>query len=66
MEAAGNLTLHGPVYPKKLDIQSRNGHYQGAAQLKRMDFGIEPVSVGGGGVKVKNELRVEFDTVAKP
>ena len=63
---AGNLTLHGQTHPAKLDIQSRNGHYQGAAQLKQMDFGIEPVSVGGGAVKVKNERRVEFDIMARP
>ena len=34
-------------------------------QLKQRDFGIEPISIGGGAVKVKNELRVEFDIVAK-
>jgi hypothetical protein len=33
--------------------------------LKQRDFGIEPVSVGGGTVKVKDELRVEFEIVAK-
>jgi polyisoprenoid-binding protein YceI len=63
---AGNLTLHGQTRPVKLDVQAKNGHYQGAAQLKQRDFGIEPISVGGGAVKVKNELRVEFDIVAKP
>lgn len=63
---AGDLTLHGQTHPVKLDIQSRNGHYQGAAELKQRDFGIEPVSAGGGAAKVKNELRVEFDIVAKP
>ncbi len=44
-KVTGDLTLHSPTYPKKLDTQSRNGHYQGAAQLKQMDFGIEPVSI---------------------
>ena len=63
---AGNLTVHGQTRPIKLEVQAKNGHYQGAAQLKQRDFGIEPISVGGGAVKVKNELRVEFDIVAKP
>jgi len=34
--------------------------------VKQKDFGIEPIVVGGGAVKVKNELRVEFDIMAKP
>jgi polyisoprenoid-binding protein YceI len=62
----GDLTLHGQARPVKLDVQSHNGHFKGAAPLKQRDFGIEPVSVGGGAVKVKDELRVEFDIVAKP
>ncbi len=63
---AGELTLHGQTHPIKLEIQAQSGHYRGTVQLKQRDFGIEPVSVGGGTVKVKNELRVEFDIVAKP
>ena len=62
----GDLTMHGQTHPVKLEVQARNGHYQGAAQLKQRDFGIEPIVVGGGAIKVKDELRVEFDIVAKP
>ena len=52
--------------PLKLAVQAQGEHYQGTVELKQKDFGIEPISVGGGAVKVKNELRVEFDIVAKP
>jgi polyisoprenoid-binding protein YceI len=62
----GDLTLHGQTRPVKLEVRALNGHYQGIAELKQKDFGIEPIVVGGGAVKVKNELRVEFDIVAKP
>jgi hypothetical protein len=31
--------------------------------LKQTDFGITPISIGGGTVKVKNELRIDFDIV---
>jgi polyisoprenoid-binding protein YceI len=62
----GDLTLHGQTHPVKLEVRAQNGHYQGSAQIKQKDFGIEPIVVGGGAVKVKNELRVEFDIVAKP
>jgi polyisoprenoid-binding protein YceI len=63
---SGDLTVHGKTRPVKLEVKLQNGHYQGSAQLKQRDFGIEPISVGGGAVKVKDELRVEFDIVAKP
>jgi polyisoprenoid-binding protein YceI len=62
----GDLTLHGQTHPAKLEVRAQNGHYQGSAQIKQKDFGIEPIVVGGGAVKVKNELRVEFDVVAEP
>jgi len=62
----GDLALHGQTHPVKLEVRAQNGHYQGTAELKQKDFGIEPIVVGGGAVKVKNELRVEFDIMAKP
>jgi polyisoprenoid-binding protein YceI len=62
----GDLALHGQTHPVKLEVRAQNGHYQGTTELKQKDFGIEPIVVGGGAVKVKNELRVEFDIVAKP
>ena len=60
----GDLTLHGQTRPVKVQVEGQNGHYRGAAELKQKDFGITPVTVGGGAVKVKNELRVEFEIVA--
>jgi polyisoprenoid-binding protein YceI len=62
----GDLSLHGQIHPVRLEVQGGNGHYRGTAELKQRAFGIEPVSVGGGTVKVKDELRVEFEVVARP
>lgn len=61
----GDLTVHGQTRPVKVDVEGQNGHYKGTAELKQKDFGITPVSVGGGAVKVKNELRIEFEIFAK-
>jgi polyisoprenoid-binding protein YceI len=61
----GDLTLHGQTRPVKVEVQGQSGHYQGTAELKQKDFGIEPVGGGGGTVKTKNELRVEFEVVTK-
>jgi hypothetical protein len=63
----GDLTLHGQTHAVKFEVlQGPDGRYQGAAELKQKDFGITPIVVGGGAVKVKNELRVEFDIAVKP
>ncbi len=61
----GSLTLHGQTRPVKVEVQGQSGHYRGTAELKQKDFGIEPVGGGGGTVKTKNELRVEFEVVTR-
>jgi YceI-like protein len=60
----GDLTLHGQTRPVRVNVERREGRYRGTAELKQKDFGIMPVTVGGGTVKVKNELRVEFEIVS--
>ncbi len=61
----GDLTIHGETHPVKVHVEGENGHYRGTAELKQKDFGITPVTVGGGAVKVKNELHIEFEIVAR-
>ena len=61
----GELNLHGQTQPVNVDVTEQNGHYRGIAELKQKDFGINPISLGGGTVQVKNELRVEFDVVGR-
>lgn len=61
----GDLKLHGQANPIVVDVALKNGHYVGTAAFKQRAFGIEPVSAGGGTVKVKDELKIEFDIVLK-
>ncbi len=61
----GDLTLHGQTRTVRVEVEGQGGHYRGTAELKQKDFGITPVTVGGGAVKVKNEVRVEFEIVGK-
>ena len=61
---AGTLWLHGKTGPISLHVTRSNGHYRGETVLKQRDFGIPPVNVAGGTVKVKDELKIEFDIVA--
>ena len=57
----GNLTLHGQTRPVTVAVKESTGHYIGTASLKQSDFGIKPVKAGGGTVKVKDEIKIEFD-----
>jgi len=61
----GDLTLHGQTRPVQAEVERQNGGYRGSAQLRQKDFGISPVSVAGGSIKVKDEVRIEFELVGK-
>jgi len=57
----GTLQLHGTSRELSFDVTGGPDHYQGKTKLKQTDFGIQPVSVAGGTVKVKDELELNFD-----
>jgi polyisoprenoid-binding protein YceI len=57
----GTLALHGQTKPVTVKVTEKDGHYSGQAMLKLTDFGIQPIKVAGGAVKVKDEIRIEFD-----
>lgn len=60
---AGALTLHGVSRPVSGLVTLRDGHYRGSMSIRQRDFGIQPISIAGGAVKVKDELRITFDIV---
>ena len=57
----GQLSLHGVTRSVVVNVRAENGRYVGSATLKQKEFGITPVSIAGGTVKVKDELTIEFD-----
>lgn len=63
-EVRGTLTLRGKKQPVAVEVSLQGGHYRGSASIKQSDFGIEPIRIAGGTVKVKDELKIEFDIVA--
>jgi polyisoprenoid-binding protein YceI len=64
----GRLTLHGVEKPINLQIRlitrGRELRAEGEVSLLQSDFGISPIRVGGGTVKVKDNIRIRFDVVA--
>ncbi|MGH9499115.1 MAG: YceI family protein [Terriglobales bacterium] len=59
----GNLTLHGVTQPLTFAASLANSHYTGSVKLKQTDFGITPISLFGGSVKVKDVIEITFDIV---
>ena len=61
---AGTLELHGASKELSFEVTGGPEHYHGATKLKQSEFGISPISLFGGSVKVKDELELEFDVYA--
>jgi hypothetical protein len=62
-EVHGNLTLLGKKQPVVVEVSLQDGHYRGSASFKQSEFGITPIRIAGGTVKVKDEVKIEFDIV---
>ena len=58
---AGTLELHGAKQEITIEVTGGPEHFHGATKLKQSDYGIKPISLFGGSVKVKDELELEFD-----
>ncbi len=66
---AGDLTLHGVTRPQTVSARvyllGGTLRGQGEATIRQTEFGIRPVTVAGGMLKVKDELKLAFDIVAR-
>jgi len=69
LEVAGEVSLHGVsravTLPVRVELSGATLTASGRTALAQRAFGIEPVSAGGGTVKVKNEVGIEFRIVAR-
>ena len=66
----GDLTLHGVTQRNvwitaEVTISPEMLRAKGEYQLRQTDFKIKPVSVAGGTLKIKNELKCSFDVCGK-
>jgi polyisoprenoid-binding protein YceI len=65
---SGNLKLHGveKTVSFPLNVRSENAQLRGEGEISilQTDYGITPVKVGGGSVKVKDKLKITFTIVA--
>ena len=58
---SGELTLHGVARPVVVQVEKSARGYAGSAKFKQSEFGIKPVAVAGGTVKVKDAVEVVFE-----
>ena len=65
---AGTLNLHGVqksiTLPVRIHLENDRLYAKGEVYLLQTDFGMTPIKVGGGTVKVKNQVKVSFNIVA--
>ena len=54
------LTLHGVTKPVSVDVTRQIDAYVGTVRIKQTEFGIQPIKIGGGVVRVKDELEISF------
>jgi polyisoprenoid-binding protein YceI len=60
----GELTLRGQTHPIAFEVTREDGtHFTGSARVKQSDFGITPIRIAGGSVRVKDEVVVTFSIV---
>ncbi len=63
----GELTLHGQTRPMTLQVIRTDANtFSGSANVRQTDFGISPIKIAGGAVRVKNDVKVEFTIVLGP
>ena len=61
----GLLELHGASRSISFEITGGPEVYHGGVKLNQSDFGIKPVSIAGGTIKVKDRLDLEFEVDAR-
>jgi hypothetical protein len=56
----GDLFLHGVNKPVSLTVKEAGEAYTAHTVLKQTDFGIKPIGIGGGMIRVENEIELDF------
>jgi polyisoprenoid-binding protein YceI len=60
----GQLSIRDRTRPVQVVAQQGSGAgYRGAVRISQKDFGIQPISLAGGTIKVKDEIQIEFEIV---
>ncbi len=65
----GTLALHGTTHPEEIEalvnIMGDRLTASGQFVVRQSDYGIKPVSIAGGTLRLKDEIDLSFDIVAR-
>jgi len=62
----GVLTLHGAAKPVSLIVKRDGESYTCHTVIKQTDFRIKPISLGGGMIKIKDAVDIDFQIFSRP
>jgi hypothetical protein len=62
----GTLTLHGVSKLVSVNVKREGDSYTGHTVIKQTDFGIKPISLGGGLIRIKDPLDIDFQIYSSP
>ncbi|MDD4933849.1 MAG: YceI family protein [Methylacidiphilaceae bacterium] len=66
---SGELSLHGAVkkisFPVRITPLSGAIHILGTAKVRQSDFGIQPIRIAGGTVRIKDLVEIHFSLTAR-
>jgi len=62
----GVLTLHGAAKPVTVYVKHEGASYTGRSIIKQTDFGIKPISIGGGMIRIKDPVDIDFVIFSRP
>jgi polyisoprenoid-binding protein YceI len=62
----GTLTLHGAFKPVTVIVKREGESYTGHTVIKQTDFGIKPISIAGGAIKIKDPVDIDFQIFPRP
>jgi polyisoprenoid-binding protein YceI len=66
LNVTGDLTLHGQMHLVSFAVtRSDPSHFSGSATVRQTAFGITPIRIAGGSVKVKDDVTVTFQIALK-
>jgi polyisoprenoid-binding protein YceI len=61
-KVTGELTLHGQTHPITFAVTRVDAtHFHGTTMVRQSAFGISPIRIAGGTVRVKDDVKVEFE-----
>lgn len=61
----GSLTLHGVSKPVSVTVKREGESFTGHTVIKQTDFGIKPISIAGGTIRIKDPVDIDFEVFAQ-